>query len=150
MVGRERRPQVHEQAEKRLLVAMMHDRRVAERVMETVGSDFNIEIHNALAAYLYAYYAEGHPADPRRFLRYLKDDRLLQEASGLVILDMPVEVTEEEVTDYIRHIRNYPLYKEIEQKKEQVKQADRAGDIVKASRLGVELIRLREKVQREA
>lgn len=150
LVGRERRPQVHEQAEKRLLVAMMHDRRVAERVMETVGSDFNIEIHNALAAYLYAYYAEGHPADPRRFLRYLKDDRLLQEASGLVILDMPVEVTEEEVTDYIRHIRNYPLYKEIEQKKEQVKQADRAGDIVKASRLGVELIRLREKVQREA
>ncbi|PTX64881.1 DNA primase [Melghirimyces profundicolus] len=150
MVGRQRRPLAHEEAEKRLLVAMMHDRQVAERVRETVGAGFNVEIYGALAAYLYAYYAEGHPADPGRFIRCLKDDRLLEEASGLVILDAPAEVTEEEVADYIRHILNYPLFKEIELKKEQVRQAERAGDIAKAARLGIELMRLREQVQKEA
>lgn len=149
MVGQGRRPQAHEQAERRLLQAMMHDRNVAEHVMQTVGADFNIEIHAAIAAYLYSYYSEGNPADPGRFLRYLKDDHLLREASGMVILDTP-EVTDEEISDYIRHIRNYPLHKEIERKKEQVKQAERAGDIAEATRLGVELIRLREKVRKQA
>ncbi|MFD1425688.1 DNA primase [Kroppenstedtia sanguinis] len=149
MVGHQRRPLAHELAEQRLLVAMMQDRSVADRVLKTVGADFNIEIHAAIAAYLYSYYSEGHPADPGGFLRYLKDDRLLREASGLVILDTP-EVTEEEISDYIRHICNYPLHKEIERKKEQVKQAERAGDIAEAARLGVELIRLREKVHKQA
>lgn len=150
MVGRKRRFLAHEEAEKRLLVAMMHNRAVADRVQETIGAEFNVEVYGALAAYLYAYYAEGHPADPGRFIHFLQDDQLLAEASGLAILDAPLEVTEEEIADYIRHIRNYPLYKEIEWKKEQQKQAERAGDIAKATRLGVELMRLRKMVQKEA
>lgn len=150
MVGQHRRTLAYEEAEKRLLTAMMHDRNVAERVRETVGADFNSEVYGALAAYLYAYYAEGHPADPGRFIRYLKDERLLEVASGLAFLDTPPEVAEEAIADYIRHIRNHPIHKEIEQKKEQVKEAERAGDIAKATRLGIELMRLRERVQKEA
>ncbi|MFC4076718.1 DNA primase [Salinithrix halophila] len=150
MVGRERKIPAFEAAERRLLSLMIQDAGVAERVRETVGAGFNIEANAAIAAYLYGYFAEGNPVDPGRFIQYIRDGSLIQEVSAILMMDLPDSVTDEEVTDYIRHIRNYPLHQEIEQKQEQVKQAERSGDIAKAARLGIELIRLREKIQREA
>ncbi|WP_188647291.1 DNA primase [Marinithermofilum abyssi] len=150
MVASGRKLSAHEEAEKRLLIMMMHDKQIAERVRESVGAEFNVEENAAVAAYLYAYYAEGHPANPGRFIHYVRDDRLVERISGWIMQDIPENILEEEVADYIRHIRTYPLYKEIEAKEEEVKQAERAGDIAKAARLGIELIQLREKVRKKA
>ncbi|SDW13753.1 DNA primase [Marininema mesophilum] len=148
MVGRDRKVLAFEMAERRLLILMIHHADIAEQVREKVGADFNVEAHAAIAAYLYAYYAEGHLADPARFIHYVKDDYLVQEISSLIMSELQDQISDGEVADYIRHVRNYPLHRKIEQKKEQVKQAERSGNIAEAAQLGIELIQLREKVQR--
>ncbi|OYD07686.1 DNA primase [Paludifilum halophilum] len=146
MVGDGRRPLAHEEAERRLLTVMMNDRQVADRVQDTVGADFNVEIYAAIAAYLYAYYAEGHEPDPGRLIHYVKDDRLVREISALMMTDHPEQVLEEEVTDYIRLIRNYPLHMETENVQKRAKQAELSGDALKAAQMGLEYIeRLRAK-----
>ncbi|SFS81856.1 DNA primase [Marininema halotolerans] len=150
MVGQDRKALAFETAERRLLLLMIHHADIAEQVREKVGAEFNVEAHAAIAAYLYAYYAEGYTADPARFIHYVKDDRLVQEISALMMSEShDDQVSNGEIADYIRHIRNYPLHRKIEQKQEQVKQAERSGNIAEAVQLGIELMKLREKVQRE-
>ncbi|GJM72401.1 hypothetical protein HMSSN036_46170 [Paenibacillus macerans] len=46
-------------AERRLLSFMLQDEEVARYVGDRLGTNFNIEDHVAIAAYLYAYYAQG-------------------------------------------------------------------------------------------
>ena len=89
MVAHRRRPSAHEEAERQLVAMMMRDKNVAERVRETVGAEFHVEEYAAIVAYLYAYYAEGHPADPSRFIHYVKDERLMSCISELAMMDFP-------------------------------------------------------------
>src|SRR5690606_4915039 len=65
-------PRFH-QAERILLAHMLKDKYVANRVQAKIGSRFNIDEHGALAANLYAYYAEENQADLSLFLTYLND-----------------------------------------------------------------------------
>ncbi|QKG84929.1 DNA primase [Kroppenstedtia pulmonis] len=145
MVGQKRRIPAHEEAEKRLLIAMMNDQHVAKKVQETIGPDFNVELHATIAAYLYAYYAEGNPAEPARFIHYVKDHHLIQEISSLIMQDRPEQILEEEIADYMKLIRYYPLNREMENVQKQVEQTERSGDALKAAQMGMEYIqRLRE------
>lgn len=147
MVVRQRRPSAHEEAEKQLVALMMRDRNVAERVRESVGADFHVDEYAAIAAYLYAYYAEGNPADPSRFIHYVKDECLMSRISELAMMEFPESVSDEGIEDCIRIIRNYPLYIEMESVKRRIEQAERAGDIAKAVRLGAELYQLKKRVK---
>ncbi|MFS8512241.1 MAG: DNA primase [Planifilum fulgidum] len=147
MVAHRRRPSAHEEAERQLVAMMMRDRSVAERVRETVGAEFHVDEYAAIVAYLYAYYAEGHPADPSRFIHYVKDERLMNCISELAMMDFPDSFSDEGIEDCIRMVRNYPLYKEMDTVKRQIEQAERAGDIAKAAQLGAELYRLKKRVQ---
>lgn len=147
MVARQRKPSAHEEAERHLVALMMRDRDVAERVRESVGAEFHVEEYAAIAAYLYAYYAEGHPADPSRFIHYVKDERLMSCISELAMMEFPDSLSDEGIEDCIRMVRNYPFYMEMESVKRQIEQAERAGDIAKAVRLGTELYQLKKRIQ---
>ncbi|MBA4493171.1 DNA primase [Paenactinomyces guangxiensis] len=147
MIGRSHPVSVAEKSEMLLIAHMMRDKAVADWVKSHLGADFNTEIYAALAAYLYAYYEHGYPEDAGSFIRYLPNESLIPKASELAMLELPDEVSEEALLDYVRHIRNYPLLKEIEQKEKMVQQLSRADEPVKAAQLSLEITRLRKQLQ---
>ncbi|WP_089966712.1 DNA primase [Lihuaxuella thermophila] len=147
MIGGSRLLSVTERSEMLLVAHMMRDKSITEWVKRVLGADFHTEIYAALAAYLYAYYEQGNPEDVGRFIGHLPDQALIQKASELAMLDLPDEVSQEALNDYVRHIRNYPLLKEIEEKERLVEQLSRADEPVKAAQLSLEITELRKQLQ---
>jgi len=106
-------------AEKMLLHYMMRRQDIAQRVQEECNADFHVDEHSALAAYLYAYYAEGHTEDPGNFIHYLEDEKLKQLASGLAMMECNQDVSDKQIEDYIRQVNNYPKRAELERLREE-------------------------------
>jgi DNA primase len=139
---------IAEKAEMLLIAYMMRDKSITEWIKNKLGADFHSEVYAALAAYLYAYYEQGHPGDRGRFIGTLSDARLLSKASELAMLELPDQLSEEALQDYIWHIRNYPIQKEIEEKERLIAQLSRADEPVKAAQLLMEIVGLRRELQR--
>lgn len=129
-------------AERRLLYEMIQNKEIAEAVHGQIGDAFNMEDHAALAAYLYAYYAQGHEPDASRFVSTLRDDRLERAAASILMIDSDFPFDEATMNAYIRDIKKVPQYKEIERKREQMLRAERSGDALLAAQLGLEIITL--------
>lgn len=132
----------HYNWEVKLLAAMMHDREAAELVQEELGDRFNIEEHAALAAYLYAYYAEGNEPDASRFIATLHDEQLERAASYISMQDPNHALAT--IMDYIRAIKRYPQLKELEERKQQ---AERSGDPIQAAIIIKEIIALENQLK---
>ncbi|WP_124727809.1 DNA primase [Staphylospora marina] len=137
---------VSEKSEMYLVAYMLRDRNIAEWVKERVGGDFHHELFAALAAYLYAWYDRGSPADPGLFIASLPDPDLVSRASELAMLELPEEIPEEALEDYVRHVKSVPLLQAIGEMEKQVEQLSRAGDPVKAAELMMEINRLRKQL----
>ncbi|MFD1177798.1 DNA primase [Paenibacillus puldeungensis] len=129
-------------AERRLLSFMLQDDEVARYVGERLGTNFNIEDHVAIAAYLYAYYAQGKTPDASRFISSLQDDRLEQTVISIAMMDTPAEWSTQELDDCIREIQRVPLLAQIKQKKDEMVSAERAGDFMRAAQIASEIIAL--------
>ncbi|MDQ0416271.1 DNA primase [Croceifilum oryzae] len=135
-----------ERAEMHLLAHMMRDRSVCDWVQDHLGADFQTEVHTALVAHLYSYYAEGHPAELGQFLHSLKEPSFIHKATEIAMMDVPEEVSEEALKDYINQVKQVPLEREWNKNQKLVKQIERAGEPMKAAQLGLELIeQLRQK-----
>lgn len=130
----------HVNAERQLLSWMMQDRDTALLVEERLGDRFHVEDHAALAAYLYAYYAQYNDPDVGRFVAVLQDDRLERTASSIALLDIPFG--ERELEDCIRTIGRASLTREVERLTEELNRAQRAGDYSRATQMGIEIIAL--------
>lgn len=129
-------------AETVLIAAMLHDREAAQQVQEQLGEAFTSELHAALAAYLYAYYAQGHEPNVSRFVSGLDDERLEREATSISMEDpMPALSA---LDDYIRAVKLYPQLKQLE---EQEAHAARMSDQLEAARLIQEILKLRKDIQ---
>jgi DNA primase len=144
MVGPDRRTAAHE-AEKQLLAMMIRDKEIAAYVQEAIGADFHVDEYQAIVARLYAYYAEGYPADPGRFLHYVKDAELSSYISELAMMDIPDDFPGKAVDDCIRRIRHHTIHLQLIEIKRQIEEAERAGDTAKAAQLGIELLQLEKK-----
>lgn len=144
MVGPDRRNAAHE-AEKQLLAMMIRDKEIAAYVQEAIGADFHVDEYQAIVARLYAYYAEGYPADPGRFLHYVKDSELSSYISELAMMDIPDDIPGKAVDDCIRRIRLHSIHLQLLDIKRQIEEAERAGDTAKAAQLGIELLQLEKK-----
>ncbi|MBG9944517.1 DNA primase [Brevibacillus formosus] len=107
-------PPAYHTAERMLLYYMMRNEEIAARVQQECSAHFQVDEHDALAAYLYAYYAEGNPEDPGKFIHYVQDDLLKQLASGLAMMECNNDVSELEIGDYIKQVNNYPKRAELE------------------------------------
>lgn len=134
-------------AERQLLAVMMLDRDVSQYVERRLGDEFNMEAHAAIAAYLYAYYAQGYEPNASMFIGMLQDDKLESLASSLTLIDNRNGVNEAVIDDYIREIKKYPLLQQLERKREEIKQAERMGDIPRALQLGSEIISLEKQLK---
>lgn len=128
--------------ERRLLHVMMRDRDVAQTVHEKLGDAFNIEDHAALAAYLYAFYAQGYDPDAGRFIASLQDERLERTAAAILMMDgdFPFDdaILEADILDIIK----VPKFREVDRKKEEMVKAERAGDHLLAAQMLSEIITL--------
>lgn len=147
MVAEEDLRPAYYNAERNLIALMMQDTQIAKRIEDEIGSAFNVDDYAALAAYIYAFYAEGNAADPGRLIRYLPDESLKKKASALAMKDLRQEVTELEIQDYINQVRTYPLQQRIEEKKRQVQLAEQAGNAAEAVKVAQDLLRLKQQVK---
>ncbi|MGA9174330.1 MAG: DNA primase [Thermoactinomyces sp.] len=136
-----------EKSEMFLIAHMIRSKSVTEWVKNHLGADFHSEIYAALAAYLYAYYDQGNPENAGRFISTLQDESLSSKASELAMLELPEEITEDALLDYVRHIKMAPLLKQIEEKEKLVEQLSRADEPVKAAQLSLEILQLRKQLQ---
>ncbi|QQE73069.1 DNA primase [Brevibacillus composti] len=112
-------PPAHYTAERMLLGYMMRHRHIADRVQAECTGSFQVDEHDALAAYLYAYFAEGLPEDPGQFIHYLQDEELKQLASGLAMMECRDDVSDQEIGDYIKQVNHYPQRAELERLREE-------------------------------
>ncbi|NGQ94103.1 DNA primase [Brevibacillus sp. SYP-B805] len=108
----------HENAERMLVYYMMRSREIAERVRQECNASFQNDEYGALAAYLFAYYAEGYTEDPGQFIHYVPDEKCKQLASGLAMMECKEDVSDQEIGDYIRQVNNYPVRAELERLRE--------------------------------
>jgi DNA primase, catalytic core len=135
------------QAERRLLHVMMRNPEVAQSVHERLCESFNVEDHAALAAYLYAYYAQGYEPEPARFIETLQDPRLEETASAILMMDGDFPFDETVMEAFIHEILKVPQLRDIERKKEEMARAERAGDALQAAQLGLEIIALERQLK---
>ncbi|GAB6929578.1 DNA primase [Paenibacillus sp. JCM 10914] len=129
-------------AERRLLSLMLQDAEAARYVGDRLGEAFNIEDHAAIAAYLYAFYAQGKSPDISRFMSSLQDDRLEKTVSSIMMMEAPTEWNVQVLDDCIREVQKFPQQREINQKKEEMMNAERSGDFMRAAQIASEIIAL--------
>jgi DNA primase len=134
-------------SEKKLLSAMIHDSQIAEYVHKRLDDHFNVEAHAALAAYLYAYYAQGNAPDASRYIATLQDEQLESVASSILMLDDHEANNAQAIDDYIRVILHYPQLQAIEQKSQDMQRADQAGDKMLAAQIQIEIMTLKQKLK---
>lgn len=130
-------------AERHLLAIMMQSRDVTLYVQQHLGDCFNVDNYAALAAYLYAYYAQHEELHINRFLAMLQNEPLEKTAVSLSMMGADHATRPEVIEDYIRQIKRYSEVKHIvKRKKEERDQAERSGDFILAAQIGKEIIAL--------
>lgn len=132
----------HEHAEIALLAAMLNDREAAQKVQEDLGDGFATELHAALAAYLYAYYAQGNEPDISRFMAGLEDETLEREAASLSMADPRPALSALE--EYIRFLKLYPKLKELQDAEAE---AVKLNDQLEAAKRLQDIVRVKKDIQ---
>jgi DNA primase len=137
-------------AERQLLAAMMHNQEALRLVQDLIGEQFHVEAHAALAAFLYAYYAEERPALANGFISSLHDDQLEATASS-VLLQYPQETFNEQVlNDCIHELQKHQLeiqIHELKQNQQQLIRSQQPEHIHRAANLGNNIINLEKKLK---
>lgn len=146
LVGKQMFPSYYN-AERNLLGHMLKSFEVTEMVKEQVGGQFNIDEHSAMATYLYAYYAEGHPSDVQLFMSKLKDQEMIQLATQLSIISLESNPSDRVLQDYINEILHYPLQLEIEKKEQLQVQLERQGEHIEAAHIAKEIQRIKQQIK---
>jgi len=134
-------------AERQLLAAMMYSEEAAKLVQEKLGGDFHVEAHAAIAAYLYAYYADGKAPNPSGFVGSLHDDALEAEASS-ILLSVPQDAINEKVLDdCLTIVAKHDLELKLKQKQQKLARAERAEEFAAAAQIGIEIITLEKELK---
>lgn len=104
----------------------------------------NIDEHQAIITYLFAYYEKGHDPDPSAFLNYLQDNKLKRVVADIEMMPLNEEISDQELSDYIKQVLNYQKMLKIKEKMAEQKQAERQNDILRAAAIATEIIQLRK------
>lgn len=132
----------HQNAERMLLAHMMKNQEIASTVKERIGGSFNIDEHSALAAYIYAYYANEPHSDVRKLIETIDDKQVLQLASELAITEINNDISDEALQDYIRVIEHYPKWLKIRAKTKEKIEAEQREDFLTAAKIANEIIKM--------
>lgn len=140
----ELKPAYHS-AERGLISHMMRNADVAYKVQDMLqGNTLNIDEHQAIITYLFAYYEKGHSPNPSAFLNYLQDNKLKRVVADIEMMPLNEEISEQELSDYIKQVLNYQKMLKIKEKMAEQKQAERQSDFLRAAAIAAEIISLRK------
>lgn len=134
-------------AERQLLSAMMYSEEAAKLVQERLGGDFHVEAHAAIAAYIYAYYAEGKAPNPGSFIGGLHDDSLEAAASSILLSHPQDAINDKVLEDCLTEVRKHGLELKLKQKQQMLARAERGGDFAVAAQIGIEIITLERELK---
>ncbi|PLS15203.1 DNA primase [Bacillus sp. M6-12] len=138
---------VYQNAEIQLIFHMLKSRETAQKVQEMMGTTtFNVDDHQAIITYLYAFYEDGHEPDSSFFMTYLPDPNLRRIVSEIEMLSINEEVSDKELSDCLKQVLKYEKLLKIKEKDEERKEAERLGDTMRASQIGMEIIKLRRQL----
>lgn len=136
------RPAFHN-AERMLIAHMLKSRDDAEKVLDRVGLQFNIEEHRAIVTYLYAYYEEGNEENVSTFLQKLPDPELYQTVSDIAMIQINDDFSEKEMQDYVKQVLNHQKMLIIKEKEAEKNEAERVKDYLKAAKIAMEIVQLK-------
>jgi DNA primase len=132
-------------AERRLISHMMRNADITYKVQDMLqGNSLNIDEHQAIITYLFAYYEKGHDPDPSAFLNYLQDNKLKRVVADIEMMSLNEEISDQELSDYIKQVLNYQKMLKIKEKLAEQKQAERQSDFLRAAAIAAEIIHLRK------
>ncbi|CAH2715429.1 DNA primase [Neobacillus rhizosphaerae] len=135
----------HYTAERCLIAHMLKNREIAYKVQDLLaGNSFNIDEHQAIITYLLGFYEDHLEPDSSAFLTYIQDDNLRRMIANIEMMSLNEELSNQELTDYIKQVLNYPKLLMIKEKEAEQKEAERQSDFTKAAAIGIEIIRLRK------
>ncbi|MBM7554740.1 DNA primase [Thalassobacillus pellis] len=135
-------------AERTLIAYMLKDANIADKVQDELGGGFNINDHQVIVTYLYAYYEEGNEPDVSHFVEMLPDNGLKSLVIKLAMMPVQDEISDREINDYIRLIRTEHSDKQgIKSLEEQQKQAEQQNDPIKAAEIAMKIIQLKRQLK---
>ncbi|MEO2074489.1 MAG: DNA primase [Bacillus sp. (in: firmicutes)] len=135
----------HYTAERRLIAHMLKNRDVAYKVQDLLQQNtFNIDEHQAIITYLLGFYEDHLEPDSSAFLTYIQDDNLRRMVANIEMMSINDELTDQELTDYIKQVLNYQKLLKIKEKEVEQKEAERQGEFARAAAIGIEIIQLRK------
>ncbi|MBU5595158.1 DNA primase [Amphibacillus sp. MSJ-3] len=135
-------------AERKLIAYMLFDRSIAEQIKHTLGADFNIEEHQIIVTYLYAFYEDGFEPNVSHFVERLKDDEIISEVIEIAMEPVTTDFSEEELSDYVHIIKAEHNDKVIIRNLiAEQKQAELKKDFLKAAQIGMEIMRIQKELR---
>jgi len=135
----------HYTAERCLIAHMLRDRDVAYKVQELLaGQTFSTDEHQAIITYLLSFYEEHDESDTSAFLTYIQDVNLRRMVAEIEMMSINVELSNQELTDYIKQVLNYQKLLKIKEKEVDLKEAERNHEFSRAAAIGNEINQLRK------
>ncbi|WP_226526410.1 DNA primase [Metabacillus niabensis] len=131
-------------AERMLIGHMLRSKDMAEKVLERLGLQFNIEEHKAIVTYLYAFYEEGNEENVSSFLSKLPSPELQHIVSNIAMITLNSEVSEQELSDYIKQVLNHQKMLMIKEKEVEKIEAERNKQYKEAAQIAMEIIQLKQ------
>jgi DNA primase len=131
-------------AERMLIGHMLRSKDFAEKVLERLGLQFNIEEHKAIVTYLYGFYEEGNEENVSSFLSRLPSPELQHIVSNIAMITLNTEVSEQELSDYIKQVLNHQKMLMIKEKEAEKNEAERNKQFKEAAQIAMEIIQLNQ------
>ncbi|EKN64253.1 DNA primase [Schinkia azotoformans] len=134
-------------AERILLAHMLRSEDITIKVKEQIGCSFNIDVHNAIALFVYGYFEEGNAPDVGAILQRIEDEQLRRIVSELAMLNININISDEELSDYIKQVLNYPKWLKIKDIETEKLEALKQQDIITAAQLAKKIIELKKNLK---
>lgn len=132
-------------AERRLIAHMLRNSDIAFKVQDMLqGNTFNIDEHQAIITYLLGFYEKGHTPDPSAFINFINDEKLKRIVVDIEMMSINDEISEQELSDYLKQVLNYQKMLKIKEKLNEEKEAERQKDYAKAALIAMEVLHLRK------
>ncbi|WP_160721751.1 DNA primase [Bacillus sp. USDA818B3_A] len=132
-------------AERRLIAHMLKNRDVAYRVQELLsGQTFNLDEHQAIITYLLGFFEDHIEPDTSAFLTYIQDVNLRRLVADIEMMSINEEMTDQELSDYIKQVLNYQKRLKIKEKEVELKEAEREKNFTQAAAIANEITNLRK------
>ncbi|SER70081.1 DNA primase [Salipaludibacillus aurantiacus] len=139
----------HENAERELIALMLQSRSIAEQVQKEVGGEFHYDAYQAIAALIYSYYGEGYEPDPSHFIERIEDKHLRKITTELAMKKVNIDLSEQELNDYLKQLRQFPKRKEIEQLKIKQKKAEEVAEYKEAALIAMEIVKINKELKEQ-